>query len=424
MNEWPDDLMLEIMKQRQLELRELYSNHILAEISMLRRKLLKNSASFGEENQERLSRLNESYKDMGEGKYNDEEIEKFFKIRNPSSIDNKNITQKSRSNLSFSEIVRELESQVGSTYYGSQADPYTRYSNFTPTTKSAPKSPEFPYPTNLPPNYKNIKWPPVYNNYTASRILPENEENNGNIKSSPDIKSKMHEHIKSEELDQRIRMESGSGEANVLQPMETSKILGIVDNVKKTWSERENNINGNSIKNFLEKIESRYFPGPTKEEPKNLPPAPLLLFGPKNSPKASQVDSRVKVNTICSPKKYPVKTSQPGPSHSPNSPMCVEYSLKPQMRLYTYNNPFCVTAHNLYSINNNREHRYSPPVIFTKNVPLVLSPGQTPRPNPTSPYDVYPCRVISPLVLSPGQTPRPNPTSPQIQLALNNFRFH
>ena len=80
MKEWPDDLMLERTKQR--ELRELYSNHILTEISILRRQLLKNSASFGEENQKRLSRLNELYKDMGDRKYNDEEIEKFFKIRN------------------------------------------------------------------------------------------------------------------------------------------------------------------------------------------------------------------------------------------------------------------------------------------------------------------------------------------------------
>jgi hypothetical protein len=241
----------------------------------------------------------------------------------------------------------------------------------------------------------------------------------------------MHEHIESEELDlnnrteppmvdQRIIMESGSGEANVLQPMKTSKILlDMVDNVKKTWSKREDDINGNgnSIENFLKKIESRYSLGPIKEEPKNLPPAPLLLFRHKKSPK---VANQFEVNTICSPKNYPVKTSQPGPSHSPNSPMYVEYSLKPQMRLYpqspTYNNPFCVTA---YNINNNRELGYFPQLILTNNVPLVLSPGQTPRPNPTSPYDVYPCRVILtnnvPLVLVPGQTPRPNPNSPQIQ---------
>ena len=56
--EWPDHLMPDIIKQRELQLREIRSTHILIEISFLRRKWLKDRASFGDEDEKRLSILN------------------------------------------------------------------------------------------------------------------------------------------------------------------------------------------------------------------------------------------------------------------------------------------------------------------------------------------------------------------------------
>ena len=179
--EWPDYLMPDIIKQRELQLKEIRSTHILIEISFLKRKWLKDRASFGDEDEKRLSILNTLSEEMKKGEYKN--VENFFNIReenkdsreefgqkttndsqkSPSGSSpfrgisfDKNTTQIPLSdfkvNSNISEIVKTLESQkYPMPYYETRTSLLRQFSSPQLSPQRSPKSQKTP--TGMPSNF-------------------------------------------------------------------------------------------------------------------------------------------------------------------------------------------------------------------------------------------------------------------------------